>query len=117
MEAIKVLSWRCMLSRLNVPASLFTNGVCVLESVLGVNGTVSVQRRLRLGYAVLLFCCIAVRYMLASCFSVLLLAGSCFVMTADFISVLLDSFVSAVVFLGVSGLSVPLVFAIADREF
>lgn len=55
--------------------------------------------------------------MLASCFSVLLLAGSCFVMTADFISVLLDLFVSAIVFLGVSGLSVPLVFAIADREF
>ncbi|KEH28645.1 haloacid dehalogenase-like hydrolase [Medicago truncatula] len=48
-EAIKVLLWRCMLSRLNVPASLFTNGVRVLASVLGVNGTVSVQRRLRLG--------------------------------------------------------------------
>lgn len=107
---------------MNLPASLFTNGVRVLESVLGVNGTVSVQRRLRLGYAVFFcmrFCCSAV-LLFGMCqphVSVLLLAGSCFVITADFISVLLDLFVSAVVFLGVSGLSVPLVFAIADHEF
>lgn len=68
-EAIKVLLWRCMLSRLNVPASLFTNGVRVLASVLGVNGTVSVQRRLRLGYVV--FCC------MRFCCSVVLLFGIC----------------------------------------
>lgn len=52
-----------------MPASLFTNGVRVLESVLGVNGTVSVQRRLRLGYAV--FCC------MQFCCSVVLLFGIC----------------------------------------
>ncbi len=48
-EAIKVLSWRWMLSRLKVP------GVGVQESVLCINGAVSVYRRLRLGYAVF-FC-------------------------------------------------------------